>query len=213
MRDRGVAGGQGGGAMRIARADVTVDIGADERTYPLAVRVSPGGGLGRQVSVDEIAVGDALGGVRLQERETFQPEGRDIRHREIGAVLFEQVQAQHRVVEVVVARCAVDVAERGFRPGPMQSEVVGHGIAGGDVIAQGVGGGGFQIGADAVGCPDETVLQRLAERAADATAQPAAVDAIEQFRMPQGDRAFRGGGGVAGARRTDIGPFVVGPAG
>nr|WP_245663586.1 hypothetical protein [Nocardia inohanensis] len=185
MGDSGVAGGQGGGAMRIAGADVTVDVGADQRTYPLAVGISVGRGVGREVTVDEIAVGDAFGGIRLQEREPLQPERGNILRRETGAVLFEQVQAQQGVVEIVVAGSAVDAAERGFRPGPMQSEILRHRIAGGDVIAEGVGGDGLQVLADAVRGPEETVLQRLAERAADATAQPAAVNAIEQLRMPQ----------------------------
>ncbi len=91
---------------------------------------------------------------------------------------LQQVQAEDRVVHVVVAHAAVDPAAHAVPP--LRAQYGGLGRVGGlgQVVGQGQRLGLAQIAVDALAGPHLALLDRFAEHVPRDPAEPAAVDAV-----------------------------------
>ena len=117
-------------------------------------------------------------GEHAQIGEQRQPGVRDQAWAELKAVLFQQPQAQDRIVDVVVARRTVHPATRCLRPARVQLETVRHRIECRDVVPQRIGVGKLQVAADPLRSPEVAVLDGLAEIAPGDPTQPATEDPV-----------------------------------
>ncbi|GAA3306458.1 hypothetical protein GCM10020295_62740 [Streptomyces cinereospinus] len=138
-------------------------------------------------AAEEVAVGDAFRGEGAPGGEFVEPEAGHVRGGEVLGVALQQQEIEEGVVEVVVLGHAVDVlgeggAGRAAVPGVGAEERPGD-APGGEVGGQRPVAGGLGELADA---GEGQLLDRLAQQAADRTAQPGGVQA--------GLQAGRGGG-------------------
>ena len=85
VADRGIAPGELGRQLRVARRGVAEEVGANLRADPLAVGVAVGRRGRRRDQVDEVAIRHALGGAGVEDRDVLQPEIGDILGREARA--------------------------------------------------------------------------------------------------------------------------------
>ncbi|WP_433560288.1 hypothetical protein ACQPWY_13675 [Pseudonocardia xinjiangensis] len=128
--------------------------------------------------MDEVAVRHPLGRVDLPEWQQQQPRPGNVLRAQRLSVLLEQVQTKDRVVDVVVAGGAVDVAAGGSGPVLAQLEALGHRIEDRDVVQQRVGPGEFEVLLEVGGGSVRAHLHWLAEVAAGDPTQPGGVDLV-----------------------------------
>ena len=215
----GVAPGQGGRQPRAPGAGVAVGVGADLRPAQFVARVpvrhqvgqhrlrvvadpgQPAPGVQARRDAHRRGAGQQhpLRAERVAERQVGQPHLHHVGAREIDAVLLQDQHAEHRVVDVVVARHEADALAHRLGPAPVAvAERVQHGL--GQVVANrplaGRLGGGAQLrhgGAH---------LDRLAEHAAAHRAEKTRLGAPP--RVVGVDRPHRVGGQVG-----TLGPYRV----
>lgn len=184
VREDRVPAGQTSGPDGIAGAGPAVDVGADQRPDPLLVRVVVRRRERRFEPVGEVAVSGPFRRERLQVRQPQQPQVADLLGAEAEAVRLQQVQAEDRVVHVVVPAAAVDPAAHAAAPLRAQHGGLGRVGGLGEVVGQRQGRRPAQIAVDAVTGPHLALLDRLAEHVARDPAEPAAVDTVGE--VPSG---------------------------
>ena len=122
------------GGDRIAGRGPAVRVDAQPGADPLAERIAPRRRLGRQVRLEQVPHGDALGGEDPARRHVVEPDLGDVERVEAGAAALQQRDAEHREVEVVVLRDPVDVLGEARRTaGPVPRPAFG------DLLRQALG--------------------------------------------------------------------------
>lgn len=140
----------------------------------------------RLQTVREVPVRGALRRERLQIRQPQQPQLADLLRTEAEAVRLQEVQAEDRVVHVVVPATAVDPAAYALTPlGPqLQLDARLDGL--GQIVRERQRVGLPQIAVDAVPRPVVALLDRFAEHVARDPAQPAPENAVRDVNTGRG---------------------------
>ena len=198
-------GGGGGVAGRDVAPHVAADLGPD----PLPIGVAERGRVRRLKAVDQIAVRGPLRRVRLGEGKVVQPLMTHLLGSEAGSVLLEDVQAEDRVVRVVVARHEPDVPAGRFGPAPVQCEAVGEGVEAREIVVDRVRVREVEVVPDALAAPS---LHGFAKVATSASSEPGSFQPIAEGLLVQLEgRQLRSAEGC-----LDAGPvrgFLVAPVG
>ena len=114
------------GGDRVAGRGPAVGVDAQPGADPLAEGIAPRRGLGRQVRLEQVPHRDALGGEDPPGGHVVEPDLGDVERVEAGAAAFQQRDAEHREVEVVVLRDPVDVLGEARRTaGPVPRPALG----------------------------------------------------------------------------------------
>ena len=181
VADAGVLPRHPGGRDRIARCRPAVGVDAQARADPFAKRIAACRGLRWQVRLEQVPHRNPLGGEDPAGRHVVEPDLRHVERVEPGPAPLEQRDAEHREVEVVVLRDAVDVLRQARRPA---RAVPGPALR--DLLRQALGGEPARDRPVTRRLRDRAdplardVLDRLAEHAAGGAAEPGAGDPLGQ---------------------------------
>ena len=180
VRQRRVSVRQDRGRSRSTGIDPAEDVATDQRADPLAVRVVDHRRRPDRNSADEVPVHHPFGGEDLLERQVREPRRGHVLRLQGDPMPLDEVEPEDGVVDVVVARRALDIAPGRVWPVGLEDEARRHRIQGRNIVKEWVGAGQLEVLTEPVGRPIDasTTLDRLADVAAGDAAQPARQDPV-----------------------------------